>query len=236
MPRLAAALVCLVGLAAPAVAQAQDITGNWDLNVVSDQGNTSTGSVMFKKDGDKIVGTLTAPQGIMPAEATLKGNAVTIWFTVPTREGALNVTMAGTLEGDAMKGTMEIAGREGRREWSAKRAAAPAAGAPAPQAAARLDVTGTWLFTVETGAGTGSPTITLKQDGEKLSGQYSGQLGEAAVSGTLKGSAIEFGFDATLEGSQFHVVYSGTADNASMKGSVKLGDLAEGTFTAKKKS
>ena len=42
-----------------------------------------------------------------------------------------------------------------------------------------VDVTGKWAFAVETAAGSGTPTMTFKQDGEKLTGHYSGQLGEA---------------------------------------------------------
>ena len=168
----------------------------------------------------------------MPVEARLKETAVTIWFTVPTRDGALNVTMNGAVDGDTMKGTMDIAGREGRREWSAKRAAAAT---PAPaEGNARLDVSGTWAFAVETSAGSGTPTMTLKQDGEKLTGHYSGQLGEAPLTGTIKGAAIEFAIDLTVQGTAVHIVYTGTAEKTAMKGGVKFGDLADGTFTARK--
>jgi hypothetical protein len=103
------------------------------------------------------------------------------------------------------------------------------------QAESKVDVTGTWAMAVETGAGSGTPTIVLKQDGEKLTGQYSGQLGEAPVTGTLKGSAIELAYDIAVQGTAIHVTYSGTADSTSMKGAVKLGDFGEGTFTGKKK-
>jgi len=34
------------------------------------------------------------------------------------------------------------------------------------------DVTGTWKLSVETPNGTGTPTVILKQDGEKLTGTY----------------------------------------------------------------
>jgi hypothetical protein len=55
--------------------------------------------------------------------------------------------------------------------------------------AAKVDVTGVWIFTVESQAGKSNPTLTFKQDGEKLTGQYSSQLmGEAQLSGTVKGS------------------------------------------------
>ena len=34
----------------------------------------------------------------------------------------------------------------------------------------KVDVTGTWLFQVETSGGSGSPTFTFKQEGETLTG------------------------------------------------------------------
>jgi hypothetical protein len=68
-----------------------------------------------------------------------------------------------------------------------------------------------------------------------LTGQYVGQLGEAPLSGTVKGAAIEFTINLTIEGSAVSIQYAGTVEKASMKGTVKLGDLGEGTFTATKK-
>jgi len=96
-------------------------------------------------------------------------------------------------------------------------------------------VTGAWSFQVEIGGNSGTPTMTFKQDGEKLSGHYSGQLGEAPLTGTVKGTAIEFAIDVSLEGNALHIVYSGTVEKDSMKGKVSIGDLGEGTFTAKRK-
>ena len=43
------------------------------------------------------------------------------------------------------------------------------------------DATGTWLFDVTTPAGTGTPTVTLAQQGETLTGEYRGQLGNAPI-------------------------------------------------------
>lgn len=111
-----------------------------------------------------------------------------------------------------------------------------AAPAPVQGTDTRADVTGTWSFQVETGAGSGTPTMTFKQEGEKLSGRYTGQLGEAPLAGTVKGTAVEFSFDVTVEGNQIHIVYSGTVEKDTMKGTVNLGGFGEGTFTAKKKS
>jgi hypothetical protein len=97
------------------------------------------------------------------------------------------------------------------------------------------DVAGTWVITVEIGGNTGTPTVTLKQDGETLTGTYSSQVfGEQKVTGTVKGNAISFEFTASLEGNAVKVTYAGTVDKATMKGKVSLGELGEGTFTAKR--
>ena len=97
------------------------------------------------------------------------------------------------------------------------------------------DVAGNWAISVETQAGGGTPTMTLTQDGESLTGTYSSQVfGEQKITGTVKGSAITFSFTATVEGNTIKVTYTGTVESTSMKGKVSLGELGEGTFTAKK--
>lgn len=97
------------------------------------------------------------------------------------------------------------------------------------------NVAGKWALTVETAAGTGTPSVELKQDGETLTGTYNSQVfGKQEVAGTIKGSAITFGFTTEFEGNKVTVTYAGTADASTMKGKVTVGDLGEGTFTGKK--
>jgi hypothetical protein len=51
----------------------------------------------------------------------------------------------------------------------------------------KINVTGKWLFQVDTSAGSGTPTVTLKQDDETLTGHYSStNLGEAELTFTGK--------------------------------------------------
>lgn len=97
-----------------------------------------------------------------------------------------------------------------------------------------VNVTGTWNMTVETQAGSGSPTFTLKQDKETLTGTYKGQLGEANVKGTIKGKEIKITFKVNVQDMDLECEYTGTVDGDTMKGKVKLGELGEGTFTGKK--
>ena len=101
--------------------------------------------------------------------------------------------------------------------------------------AEKVNVTGKWAFTVETAAGSGTPTITFTQDGEKLTGKYSGQLGEADLTGTVKGQDIAFTFNVDAQGTMLNFKYAGTIEGKdAMKGKVEIVGLGEGTFTAKR--
>ena len=98
-----------------------------------------------------------------------------------------------------------------------------------------IDVSGRWALTVETAGGTGSPSVELEQGGETLTGNYSSEVfGEQKVTGTIKGTAITFGFTTEFQGSKVAVTYAGTVDGATMKGTVTVGEMGEGTFTGKK--
>jgi hypothetical protein len=101
-------------------------------------------------------------------------------------------------------------------------------------AQAKVDVTGKWAFNVETGAGSGAPTMTFKQDGEKLTGHYTGTFGESDLTGTVKGAEIAFSFSVDAQGTKINEVYTGTVDKDTMKGKIVIEGLGEGTFTAKR--
>ena len=103
--------------------------------------------------------------------------------------------------------------------------------------AAKVNVTGAWVFTVTSEAGTTNPAVTLKQDGEKITGHYSSQLfGEAELTGTVKGQTIAFIVNAEVQGMKIDLKYDGTIEsNTSMKGTLSAGDLGGGTFTAVRK-
>ena len=96
------------------------------------------------------------------------------------------------------------------------------------------DLSGAWDGAVETSLGAGSPNFVFKQEGEKLSGNYSGALGAAPLTGTVKGDAVEFTFKIDANGESIQVEYKGKleADGKKMAGTVKLGSLGDGTFTA----
>jgi hypothetical protein len=95
------------------------------------------------------------------------------------------------------------------------------------------DLSGTWNATVTLDAGSGTPTLELKQDGDKLTGTYSGQLGTASLTGTVKGDQVTFSF--AVQGAS--VTYKGKVDSTGKKieGTCDYGGQASGTWVATKK-
>ena len=106
--------------------------------------------------------------------------------------------------------------------------------AVAPVFAQAADITGEWAFNVTTDQGGGQPTLIFKQDGEKLTGSYKGQLGAADLTGTVKGTAVHFTFTLDVQGQQAPVTYDGTVDKDSMKGTMNIAGMVNGTFTGTK--
>ncbi len=225
-----------VGGAAPA-AQSSPATpagaDEWELTMNSPQG-ASNWILSYTKDAEALKGTMTTPRGSLPMQGTLKGNDITIKFTVKFQDNDLPITLTGKVDGAAMKGEADFGGLA-QGDWTAKRktgGSAPAATPPASSNQA-INVTGSWNFEVETGQGSGNPSFTFKQEGEKLTGRYKGTFGEADLTGTVKGEQIEFSIKVTGQ-MEATIVYRGTTDGKTMKGKVALGELGEGTFTGKK--
>jgi uncharacterized protein with FMN-binding domain len=99
-------------------------------------------------------------------------------------------------------------------------------------AAAPANVSGQWQFTVQLEVGTGTPVVTFKQDGEKLSGTYEGRYGKSNLEGTIKENQIEFTITVVAEGTTVSGVFTGTFENDTMKGDVEYEGAGDGTWTA----
>lgn len=95
-------------------------------------------------------------------------------------------------------------------------------------------LTGTWAFEVHHSAGVSTPTVTITQTGEKLAGKYVGSYGESELTGSIKGADFTFTVEIGTE-QKVRAVYNGTLDGNSVKGSLTMGEMGEGTFTGKRK-
>jgi hypothetical protein len=96
------------------------------------------------------------------------------------------------------------------------------------------NVSGNWKLTFETQNGPASPSVVLKQEGEKLTGTYKGRFGESPLEGAVKGKDIKFTVKVNAQGQEIVVEYSGAVEGDTMKGKVKIGDMGEADFTGKK--
>ena len=221
----------------PVLGQNGGAAGTWDVTLNSPQGTFNL-QFILKQDGEKLSGAVKGQRGEVPLEGTLKGKDVVLKWTTKFQDNDLPITLTGALDGSAMKGTADYGGFA-QGDFSAKRAAdsaAPAASSPAAAAPAdKTDITGAWAFAVETPAGSGSPTFTFKQEGEKLTGQYKGQFGEAPLTGSIKGSKVDFSIKIQAQGQEATIKYTGTVEkDGTMKGTADFGELGSGTWTAKR--
>ena len=224
------ALLALCALAFALPAAAQDASGRWDVVVTTSEGQNQA-VLVLKKDGDTLSGTAVRPQGDpITVTGTQKGAEVMLSMTVPTEQGPLPVTMRGKQDGESMKGTITL-GAEGQGDWTAARTAAPA---ESPAGTSPVDVSGTWALQVIIESATRTPTVVLKQDGQKLSGTYKSQIGEAPITGQIKDKEFSFQLTLTFEGTPVTIVYTGAVEENAMKGRVVAGDVASGTFTGKR--
>jgi hypothetical protein len=216
-------------------AQQADIVGTWDITIESPNGKRDS-LLIIKKEGDKLAGAMKSPRGERPLDSvTLNGSDITLVMSANVQGQNMVFTFKGKLENGSMKGDADFGGFAAG-SWSAVPHKEEAAMSSAPAApAGAVNITGTWDFTVETPNGSGTPVFTFKQDGETLTGDYKGQLGEAPLTGTVKGSDVKFSMKLNFQGQDFTVTYTGKVDGNSMKGTAALGEIGEGSFTAKKR-
>lgn len=90
------------------------------------------------------------------------------------------------------------------------------------------NVAGTWEFSVTGAAGKASQTISLKQDGAKITGTFKGPRQSGNIDGTVDGNNIKFHVTARIP-----LDYTGTVNGDSMKGTMS-GRGQNGDWTAQR--
>ena len=152
MTRLKSTLLALALLTASPVLAQTNITGDWDVTVVSPQG-TNTTPVTFTQDGDKVSGIFKSPEGQLPfAGGKMTGSDLTFTFTITFQGMPLPITLTGKVDGASMAGAADFGGFA-QGEWSAKRAGATTATTASATTMTRN--TTTTPTTVTTGVGFG---------------------------------------------------------------------------------
>jgi hypothetical protein len=232
MKHLIRASVMTLAVAVSVSAQTPDAAGSWNVRVNAPDGPHDA-TLTLTKSGEALTGTIKGADGEYKVEGTQKGADVSLSFTYKGNDGPVPITLKGTIAGDGVSGPATLGDSAG--DWTGKRPGAASASAASTATSSALDVTGAWAFEVTTPNGSGTPTVTFTQAGEKLTGTYAGQFGEAPIEGTLKNGQISFGIDLTIQDMKLHITYAGTVTKDGMKGTASFGDFGEGAFTAHRK-
>ncbi len=105
-------------------------------------------------------------------------------------------------------------------------------------AAFAVDFSGAWDAEVELDAGSGVASFVFRQAGTKLTGTYSGMLGEAKVTGSVEGTRVTWSFESAAGGGdKMKVTYTGRlSEDGTIQGECTYGNLGKGTFKASRKN
>lgn len=100
--------------------------------------------------------------------------------------------------------------------------------------AAQADVTGEWEASYATPLGPQELKIYLTQEGPRITGHTTSEYGESQVRGTINGQDIAFTFEATDGGKAVVIRVTAKVEGTRMRGTAKVGDRADGAFTAER--
>jgi hypothetical protein len=89
---------------------------------------------------------------------------------------------------------------------------------------APANVAGTWQFSADSPQGTFTATLTIEQDGGTIKGTQKSDFGDAPITGTVKGNAIQFSVTVNSPNGAFTVTHDGTVTGDTMKGTFKIND------------
>jgi len=122
------AALCFSVLSLVHVASAQDakVAGSWDLSAPGRDGNVVTQTLTLQQDGTKLSGTVKGARGEAPVTGTVTANNISFSVTRTTPNGEVKIEYTGTVNGDAMKGTLTVMGNTA--DWTAKRSAGGGSG------------------------------------------------------------------------------------------------------------
>jgi hypothetical protein len=104
------------------------------------------------------------------------------------------------------------------------------AGAALTAEPAKVD--GKWNASLQLESINSSPSLTFKQEGEKLTGTYQGYYGASPLEGQIKENEIAFTVTMTIEGSKISGHFSGKVEGDSMGGAVEFEGAGSGKWNA----
>jgi hypothetical protein len=90
-----------------------------------------------------------------------------------------------------------------------------------------------WDATLTSPQGSFDVKITVKRDGNNITGTVKSQAGESPFKGTINDKDIRLNYSIDYMGNDLPITLTGTIDGNSIKGKVDYGGFADGDWTAK---
>lgn len=114
-------VVCALAVAISLPLMAQEpakVAGKWEFSFQGPQGPI-TQTLTLEQNGADVKGTMASQRGEVPVTGKVSGKNITFSITRETPRGTMTTEYKGTVDGDTMKGTMQM--RQQEVEWKAKR-------------------------------------------------------------------------------------------------------------------
>ncbi len=120
--------------------------------------------------------------------------------------------------------TIELYDTSGNRKETKAASGAQAVATIAAGGESSVNVTGTWALEITGPGGQSIPaTMTIKQEGNKISGTVQSQMGEAPLSNVIiNGKSFDASFAFNMSGQTIAAKVTGNIDNDRIKGSINL--------------
>jgi hypothetical protein len=217
-----ASLIVLFALGtATALAQGDSIVGKYTGTVKSAGSPDGQVTLELVKTGDKITGqAMHGEAKVEVTEATFSEGKWTLKFGPDAKHG----TLIAKVDGDVLTG--EWSNGSEKKTVELKRVVEAAANAT-------VNLNGQWDGVADAQGQPFPFLLTLKIDGEKVSGSSSSQLGEAQISsGTWKDGKLNF----QLEGGSGVIIMSAVVIEGKLSGEFDYAGQAQGKWVAVKKN
>jgi hypothetical protein len=99
---------------------------------------------------------------------------------------------------------------------------------------ADTSVAGEWAVAFTTPQGRMEMTMAVTQDGTKLSGHLTSDIGEFPLKGTVDGDRVTIVWSFVERGKTLEITFRGKIEGDSISGTAQIGDVGEGPMSAER--
>ena len=234
-----AGLVVLTFVLGASVALAQDtLSGKYEGTLKTAGAADEKVSLELKNDGGKVSGRLMKGQtAIDISEGSLAASKLSLKLGAAAKEGTISATVDGEkITGDWLAGTQKRSlelKKVGAAAAAPATPAAPAAPAESAAPAAAVNLNGQWDGVADAQGQPFPFVLTLKIDGETVSGSSSSQLGEAPIkNGSWKDGKLVF----QLDGQNGVISMNATVVDGKLSGDFDFAGQMQGKWVATRKN